>query len=254
MHMYYGEVPCAHCHKINKALVENHAEPDAFYVAGDAVKKEDGRLGETIFCENCYQSFPVTVTIEEGQFVGFSNGCDTILKQKENANTSFLVAHHWSTPFEEQPFPLHHKIEENGYKWSIKAVYKKEYTETDENERMNRDFVDCYYYQMENEKGEARWLHVCNEDEENARLSTESPLLLTGETLLDVTDTLFKSHLLFCQEMGMQYDIEAYQHQSGIQLLLIRKEEEERVCVLDLFGDDLESLIARTEELLYARD
>lgn len=274
---YFGNVTCPHCEKKNRVLAEQDYAEDCFLMIGDKVVEAVQPNTTDATCEYCFQVFPLFVLEKEGVFTaianeeqakGYKEQPETLevaaygTGKKEELRLEKQLNHLFTFDFEQQPFVPNQVLDLLDEKWTVEHCYKKEHSERNYEKRMEIDFYDMYYYELKSEQGEHKWLEVVDDSQNNGKLSNENPVVLEYETLYQINDNEFKSHLIFEQEVSTQYDIEAYQHLSGVQMLVIRKErdewddeeEETRVVVLDLLGDSVDELILDAQEWIHVTE
>lgn len=265
----YGKTTCTICKKETRTLLEIESTEEAFLVLGDEGEKEWEQQTHQAECEYCFHPNTVNVVIQENrisafanqeEYASYKNGSLQVSSAKKGKGIQDeLVADdfhvYFSLSFAEQPLAVGSVLEVESKKWTVIRSFKKEHVEQDWQKRLEVDFYDTYYYEVKNEKGQYKWIEVIDDNEgENATLSEEGPIALPHESLYDISESNAKSAFLWEQEFGVQYTVRAYQHISGIQMVVYRKDEEGNLIVLDALGEDVDSLYREIEGLLYINE
>jgi len=265
---YFGQTTCPHCEKQNRFVTEQthptQAEGDhEFVMIGDASPLSKVPV-EKMDCEFCFQSFKVHTVVRQNVLHAFLNETEykTLQQEKkpmkdvqkgdglkqEHAFSEYIRKSEFSLPFKEQPFHVNHTLQLQDNTWTVKSVHKKEHIELEWERRMENDFVDAFYYEMENEKGERKWLWVKDDGDENAVFSINMPVVREYEKLYDITEYPTSSKVVFEKKLGKEYKLRAIQHITGTQMLILDANENIQA---DLLGDGIEELIEQVEELLH---
>ena len=264
----YGKVTCETCKKDNRTLYETESSSEAFLMIGD---KGDAAWEQHVHeteCEYCFHPISVHVLVQNNHISKLVNQSEFDLYEKgslqveevqegqgmkeEEHPTDFRV--YFSTAFENHPLSVGDTITVEGNEWTILRSFKKEHNEMDWQERLEVDFLDSFHYEVKNEKGNYKWVEVIDDEHYNASLLEEGPITLSHEVLYEISETNAKSSKLWEQDFGVQYKVIAYQHISGIQMIVMRKDEEGELIVLDALGEDADVLYREIEEILYINE
>lgn len=255
----FGNVLCSDCQLDTRFLIEQE-DREGFYMLGDDVdfSSQEGEIE----CDYCQHKTTVTILVLNGRLSAFLNEKQLKLyhenklqikkasknegleKEKEKRLTQFHLC--FTTDFKKQPYELGRNLTLSDEKWVVKTIHKKEYVEKDATKRVLSGVVDQYYYEVENEHGEKKWLNVVDDKTNNAILTPENPVLKDKEVLHDVTDSGFHSTKISDEQFGENYRIETYEYISGIRLKVFNRDNEQEI---DAFGDTYDEAIDQIEEI-----
>ena len=251
MSYIFGNTICLHCQMDTRVLMEINDQKEDFYLIGQDAPFSSHK--EEATCDYCQRTFSVNVLVLNGvlshllnnkQQYQFENGELKLTQAKKEEGIQNEKKHKvkqftytYTDDFANHPYESGKTLSLQDENWTISSIYKKENTEKDITQRIYQENRLEYWYKVQNEQGDEKWLWVVDLPKENAILTMEKPVLKEQDELIDVTESGFKSTLIFDQTVSEKFNVKGFQHYTGVQLLVYN---EIGLLEVDIFEDNID--------------